>query len=148
MFVRFSFPGTPIGSVITEITANDVDSSPVLTYRFGNTSDPGPFSIDRYSGRVVLKKCLDAETRSEYVLQVIASDSIHEATTVLTVRVTDLNDNAPQFLQAAYVATVSGEFLKVLINKTVILKRRTITKNIHTRLINSSDKIIFGDIFQ
>lgn len=97
--------------MITEITANDVDSSPVLTYRFGNTSDPGPFSIDRYSGRVVLKHFLDAETRSEYVLHVIASDSIHEATTALTIRVTDLNDNAPEFLQAAYVATLTGKFI-------------------------------------
>lgn len=107
--VIFVSEGTPIGSVITEITANDVDSSPVLTYRFGNTSDPGPFSIDRYSGRVVLKHFLDAETRSEYVLHVIASDSIHEATTALTIRVTDLNDNAPEFLQAAYVATLTEE---------------------------------------
>ena len=97
--------------MVAEITANDVDSSPVLTYRFGNVSDPGPFSIDRYGGRIVLTDTLDAETRSEYTLQVISSDGIHEATTVLTIRVTDVNDNAPQFLQAAYVATVSGKNL-------------------------------------
>ncbi|TGZ56567.1 Uncharacterized protein DBV15_06350 [Temnothorax longispinosus] len=56
---------------------------------------------------VVLRKRLDAETRSEYTLQVIASDGIHEATTDLTVRVTDLNDNAPRFEQAVYVAVLS-----------------------------------------
>ena len=101
--------------MLAEITANDVDSSPVLTYRFGNISDPGPFSIDRYGGRIVLRDTLDAETRSEYSLQVIASDSIHEAITDLTVRVTDLNDNAPQFLQAAYVATLSGKHLQLFL---------------------------------
>ncbi|KAL0101976.1 hypothetical protein PUN28_018495 [Cardiocondyla obscurior] len=99
--------GTAMGTVLTTITANDVDSSPALTYRFGNVTSPGPFSIDRYGGKVVLRKRLDAETRSEYTLQVIASDGIHEATTDLTVRVTDLNDNAPQFEQAVYVAVLS-----------------------------------------
>ncbi|XP_070151025.1 protein dachsous isoform X3 [Polyergus mexicanus] len=99
--------GTAMGTVLTTITANDVDSSPVLTYRFGNLTSPGPFSIDRYGGKVVLRKRLDAETRSEYSLQVIASDGIHEATTDLTVRVTDLNDNAPRFEQAVYVAVLS-----------------------------------------
>lgn len=99
-----------MGTVLTTITANDVDSSPVLTYRFGNLSSPGPFSIDRYGGKVVLRKRLDAETRSEYTLQVIASDGMHEAKTDLTVRVTDLNDNAPRFEQAAYVAVLPGTY--------------------------------------
>jgi len=99
-----------MGTVLTTMTANDVDSSPVLTYRFGNLTSPGPFSIDRYGGKVVLRKRLDAETRSEYSLQVIASDGIHEATTDLVVRVTDLNDNAPRFEQAVYVAVLSGTY--------------------------------------
>lgn len=95
--------------MLTTITANDVDSSPALTYRFGNATDPGPFSIDRYGGKVVLRRRLDAETRSEYSLQVIASDGIHEASTDLIVRVTDLNDNAPRFQQSAYIATLPGK---------------------------------------
>ncbi|XP_076174537.1 dachsous cadherin-related 1 [Ptiloglossa arizonensis] len=98
--------GTAVGTVLTTITANDVDSSPALTYRFGNVTNPGPFSIDRYGGKVVLRRRLDAETRSEYSLQVIASDGIHEVTTDLIVRVTDLNDNAPKFQQSAYIATL------------------------------------------
>lgn len=72
----------------------------------------GPFSIDRYGGKIVLRERLDAETRSEYTLRVIASDGIHEATTDLTVRVTDLNDNAPRFEQAAYVAVLSGTYIE------------------------------------
>ncbi|KOC69013.1 Protein dachsous [Habropoda laboriosa] len=109
--------GTTVGTVLTTITANDVDSSPALTYRFGNVTSPGPFSIDRYGGKVVLRRRLDAETRSEYSLQVIASDGIHEATTDLIVRVTDLNDNGPRFQQSAYIATLPegrGELQEIL----------------------------------
>ncbi|XP_015176207.1 PREDICTED: protein dachsous [Polistes dominula] len=99
--------GTAVGSVLTTMTANDVDSSPALIYRFSNTTDPGPFSIDRYGGKVILRKPLDAERKFEYTLRVIASDGIHEATTDMTIRVADLNDNAPRFQQTAYVATLS-----------------------------------------
>lgn len=95
--------------MLTTITANDVDSSPALTYQFDNNTQPGPFSIDRYGGKVVLKEPLDAETRSEYTLRVIASDGLNEAFTELTVRVADLNDNVPRFQQAVYVTTLSGE---------------------------------------
>lgn len=100
-----------MGTVLTTITANDVDSSPVLTYQFGNVTNPGPFSIDRYGGKIVLRKHLDAEVQSEYTLQVIASDGKHEVTTDLTIRVTDLNDNAPQFEQSVYVAVLSGMYI-------------------------------------
>lgn len=107
--MKYSDIGTVVGTVLTTITANDVDSSPALTYRFGNVTSPGPFSIDRYGGKIVLRRRLDAETRSEYSLQVIASDGMHEATTDLIVRVTDLNDNVPRFQQAAYIATLPGK---------------------------------------
>ena len=95
--------------MLTTITANDVDSSPPLTYRFDNTSYLDTFSIDRFGGRVVLTGELDAETRSKYILRVIASDGLHEATTELTIRVLDLNDNSPRFEQVAYIATLSGK---------------------------------------
>ena len=91
-----------------------MDSSPALTYRFGNTSHPGPFSIDRFGGRVVLTGELDAEARAEYTLQVVASDGLHEATTELTVRVADLNDNPPRFEQVAYITTLSGTFTRTV----------------------------------
>ncbi|XP_063989981.1 protein dachsous [Diachasmimorpha longicaudata] len=98
---------TSVGAVLTTMTANDVDSSPALTYRFGKTTESVPFSIDRYSGKVILRQPLDAEERYEYSLQVIASDEIHETTTELVVRLTDVNDNAPRFHQNAYITTLS-----------------------------------------
>lgn len=108
-----------MGTVLTTVTANDVDSAPALTYRFDNATQPGPFSIDRYGGKIILREKLDAENRYEYTLRIIASDGIHEANTQLTVRVTDLNDNKPKFQQAAYVASLGGKFRKIQPTKSV-----------------------------
>ncbi|KAF7991481.1 hypothetical protein HCN44_008793 [Aphidius gifuensis] len=99
--------GTTVGSVLTTITANDVDSSPALIYTIGNVNDFGPFSIDRYGGKVTLTGPLDAEKQNEYTLKIIASDSIHQVTTDLIIRVNDVNDNIPRFNQAIYMATLA-----------------------------------------
>jgi len=130
-----------MGTVLTTITANDVDSSPALTYRFSNVTSPGPFSIDRYGGKVVLRKRLDAETRSEYTLQVIASDGIHEATTDLTVRVTDLNDNAPRFEQAVYVAVLSGTYREYTMFSSFCADNENEASEAGSRLSNPQSKL-------
>ncbi|XP_073827275.1 dachsous cadherin-related 1 [Musca autumnalis] len=121
--------GTELGSVITTISANDVDTYPALTYRFSmelpdqqqhnhhhlshqhhsdddllSSDIKSIFAIDRYSGKVVLKRHLDYEQQQEYQLEIIASDAAHEARCTLTVRVGDENDNAPEFEEPAYFA--------------------------------------------
>lgn len=47
--------------------------------------------------------------QQEYQLKVTASDTAHTANTMLTIRVTDVNDNAPIFQQPAYHALLPGE---------------------------------------
>ncbi|EDW39583.1 GL15355 [Drosophila persimilis] len=94
---------TELGAVIASISANDVDTYPTLTYRLVSESSVDDesltlFALDRYSGKLVLKRRLDYELQQEYQLEVIASDAAHEARTTLTVRVNDENDNAPVFL--------------------------------------------------
>ncbi|XP_055546785.1 protein dachsous [Wyeomyia smithii] len=103
---------TTVGTVLTSITANDVDTNPPLTYSFGDSPDNDAksyFSIDRYSGKVILIKPLDYEDRHEYQLRILASDSAHVARTTLTVRVTDVNDNAPVFQQITYHAMLNDD---------------------------------------
>lgn len=102
---------TEIGTVLTTVTANDVDTNPSLTYHFsdGNTEeDLKYFSIDRFSGKVILKRKLDFESWQEYKLRITASDMAHTAQTTLTIKVTDVNDNAPVFTQIAYQANLPG----------------------------------------
>lgn len=89
------------------MTANDVDTNPALTYSLLDSAD-GYFSIDRFSGQVILCKPLDFETSREYTLNISASDSLHSANTLLTVKVTDDNDNVPQFQRSFYSAFLPG----------------------------------------
>ncbi|XP_037958849.1 protein dachsous [Teleopsis dalmanni] len=141
--------GTELGTVITTISANDVDTYPALTYRFGAdladnqqyfsaTSTSGSsannksiFAIDRYSGKIILKRQLDYEQQQEYQLEIIASDAAHEARTTLTVRVGDENDNAPQFQAQqppAYFAALPDQYMHT-----------TITTDIELITVNATD---------
>lgn len=105
---------TNVGNVLTTVSANDVDLYPSLTYKFSeeNVEEIDQFfSIDRFSGKVTLRKDLDYEMRQEFTMKILASDSVHVAVTSLTVRVTDVNDNAPVFSQNTYTAVLPGKSL-------------------------------------
>lgn len=102
------------------MSANDVDTNPAITYsfftgaqnetEFEDVNDIATtfFSIDKFSGKVILQKHLDYEERQEYQLRILASDTAHVAQTTLTIRVTDVNDNYPIFQQAAYHSSLPG----------------------------------------
>jgi protocadherin-16/23 len=88
--------GSEVGTVITTITANDVDTNPTLTYDFADGGNPDRmFSIDRFSGKITLAQPLDHERQQQYTLRVQASD----------------NDNAPVFSVQSYHASLPGESL-------------------------------------
>lgn len=111
--------GIELGSVLTVMSANDVDQSPTLTYSFVDEplSDSRAFAIDRFSGKIVLREHLDYETMQEYQLIVMASDSAHVVRTTLTIRVMDVNDNAPVFQQPAYHVTLPGESIVTMFSE-------------------------------
>ncbi|KAM6931595.1 protocadherin-16-like [Lycodopsis pacificus] len=99
---------TMIGTVITQVTGNDVDSGPALSYTLHlDTNTQGMFGIHRYGGGVSLTGLLDYEDRTWYTLTVRSSDSIHQSEANITVLVDDVNDNAPTFTQDLYQVTVS-----------------------------------------
>uniref|UniRef100_UPI003AAAC68E protocadherin-16-like n=1 Tax=Centroberyx gerrardi TaxID=166262 RepID=UPI003AAAC68E len=99
---------TLIGTVITQVTGNDVDSGPALSYTLHLEADcQGMFGIHRYGGGVSLTGPLDYEERTWYTLTVRSSDSKHQSEANLTVLVDDVNDNAPTFTQDLYQVTVS-----------------------------------------
>lgn len=102
---------TNVGAVLTTIAANDVDTNPAPMYSIAKESGfLNTFSIDHYSGKVTLTGLLDFETQQEYQLIIIASDTAYIAQTILTVKVTDVNDNAPEFSHPTYQAVLPGKY--------------------------------------
>lgn len=116
--------GTELGTVLTVASANDVDTYPLLAYSFDEVRTDEDalalFAIDRFSGKVLLKKPLDYEMRQEYQLKILASDAKYTAQSTLTIHITDENDNAPIFTQLMYQTTISGN---------IFVFFRTIRKN-------------------
>lgn len=109
VFNKDFFSDIELGTVLTTVSANDVDTNPALTYSFAGDEVDDTFAIDRFSGRIVLKRHLDYETKQEYDLKIAASDTSHIAYTTLSIRVTDVNDNVPIFQQPAYHVSLPGK---------------------------------------
>nr|XP_057940770.1 protocadherin-23 isoform X2 [Doryrhamphus excisus] len=99
----------PAGSVVTRVTANDVDLNSTIVYSFSHsTYTHGPFAVDPYTGTVTLTQALDFEAdNTEYNLTVWASDSLHQTSAEVRVQVLDVNDHAPVFAQMSYQVDLS-----------------------------------------
>ena len=83
------------------VTASDRDDGTNAEITFSlSVTDPVPFQIDSVSGVISTTGELDRETRDEYELTVVAADNAVEnpmsSTAIVTVAVTDINDNVPQ----------------------------------------------------
>ncbi|XP_054639199.1 protocadherin-16-like [Dunckerocampus dactyliophorus] len=98
---------TLIGTEITLVTGNDVDSSPALSYSLH--LDPtalGKFGIHRFTGGVSLTAPLDFEEKTWYTVTVRATDSEHQTEANITIVVEDVNDNVPAFTHDLYQVTL------------------------------------------
>ncbi|XP_053312733.1 protocadherin-16 [Spea bombifrons] len=96
-----------IGSEVAQVTGNDVDSGPALSYTLSvDGSSRGAFTILRYGGNIWLSEALDYEKRSSYTLSVQSSDGTHHTHADLILTLQDVNDNSPEFSQSLYQVTV------------------------------------------
>eukprot|EP00062_Callorhinchus_milii_P022361 gi/632980091/ref/XP_007906836.1/ PREDICTED: LOW QUALITY PROTEIN: protocadherin-16 [Callorhinchus milii] len=89
-----------VGTEITRVTGNDVDSGPGLAYEL--LGDVEVFSVEQYRGGISLRRPLDFERRSAYLLTIRSSDSLHSSQANLTILVQDINDNPPSFVRDLY----------------------------------------------
>lgn len=127
---------TLIGTEITLVTGNDVDSSPALSYSLQlDGSSQGKFGIHRYSGGVSLTAPLDYEDRTWYTLTVMATDSQHQTEANITILVEDVNDNAPVFTHDLYQVTVN-QSVHLSISQSINSHVTAFTHNLYQVMIN------------
>lgn len=103
-----------IGDKILQVRANDLDSEDNGRIRYGieRGDRMGQFSIEEESGYISVAGQLDRESISNYVLEVSAKDyGFPELSSfvLVTVEISDANDNAPQYTETNYTAVVQED---------------------------------------
>ncbi|XP_047462473.1 protocadherin Fat 3 [Mugil cephalus] len=145
-YVATVMEGMPPGTRVVQVRALDPDwgSNGQVTYSLGlllsynldSTKDAYPlagpittgsvFAIDSKTGWVTTVSQMDHEACSSYSFEVVASDLAESrplsSTTVVTIAVSDVNDNPPQFERELYRGAVKesdplGEVVAVLKTK-------------------------------
>lgn len=103
-----------IGTRILQVDAKDADTGNNQEIFFQLVEEKGRscdlFAIDRDTGALSTAQALDYEETQQHRLRVRAVDGGVPALTsevVVTIDVTDLNDNAPQFTRDTYNSTIS-----------------------------------------
>uniref|UniRef100_A0A673ZUR0 Protocadherin-related 15a n=1 Tax=Salmo trutta TaxID=8032 RepID=A0A673ZUR0_SALTR len=93
---------------VGQVTATDPDAGANGLVRYRIVNHPGLFTITE-NGSIFTVVPLDREVRSQYDLIVEASDGAvdpRRTTSTLSVQVTDIDDNSPEFSQKTYVVNV------------------------------------------
>ncbi|CAD5221763.1 unnamed protein product [Bursaphelenchus xylophilus] len=85
----------PIGSLVMSVRARDADPDSFLEYALSPPTEF--FHLNRITGEILLLKELDYETQTEHVLNIHAYDGEHTVFTEFTIKLIDVNDNAPKF---------------------------------------------------
>ncbi|KAM8806282.1 cadherin-23 [Eudromia elegans] len=126
-FIAEIAEGLPAGSSVFQVVAVDLDegANGQVTYRMQVGMPRMDFLINGSSGLVSSTAVLDRERISAYYLRVVASDGgtpAKSASSTLTVRVLDVNDENPTFFPAVYNVSlpedVARDFKVVRLNCT------------------------------
>lgn len=80
-----------------------------------------------FSGVISVIGNIDREQKSHYDLYVVAFDGVHKTVAIVTVTVTDVNDNAPLFTM--FVIDVAENRTGIIYNTSVYDKDERFTKN-------------------
>ncbi|KAM6977742.1 cadherin EGF LAG seven-pass G-type receptor 3 [Aplochiton taeniatus] len=99
-------------SEILRVSATDLDkdSNAAVHYNIISGNSRGQFSIDSVTGEIQVVAPLDFEAEREYTLRVRAQDNgrppLSNNTGIVSVQVTDVNDNPPIFVSTPFQASV------------------------------------------
>ncbi|XP_038149789.1 cadherin EGF LAG seven-pass G-type receptor 3 isoform X2 [Cyprinodon tularosa] len=91
-------------------TDRDKDSNAAVHYNIISGNSRGQFSIDSVTGEIQVVAPLDYESEREYTLRVRAQDNgrppLSNNTGIVSVQVTDVNDNPPIFVSTPFQTSV------------------------------------------
>ncbi|XP_060751945.1 protocadherin Fat 3 [Tachysurus vachellii] len=111
-FLASVFENAAPKTLLTRLQAEDVDEglNRRIMYSLVDSAD-GVFSINPFSGVIILEKSLDREIQDSYRVRVQAADQAGAASSLSTqvdlfVMVLDVNDNPPVFQKQDYAVTV------------------------------------------
>ncbi|XP_030641031.1 cadherin EGF LAG seven-pass G-type receptor 3 [Chanos chanos] len=99
-------------SEILRVSASDADKdgNAAVHYNIISGNSRGQFAIDSITGEVQVVAPLDFESEREYTLRLRAQDNgrppLSNNTGIVSVQVTDVNDNPPIFVSTPFQATV------------------------------------------
>ncbi|NWT73522.1 CAD19 protein, partial [Prunella himalayana] len=108
---------SPEGTSVTQVTATDADDP-----SYGNSArllyslvEGQPyFSVEPKTGVIRMASQMDRETKDQYLVIIQAKDMVGQpgafsATATVTINLSDINDNPPEFQQRLYYMSVSEE---------------------------------------
>uniref|UniRef100_A0A9J2P375 Protocadherin-like wing polarity protein stan n=1 Tax=Ascaris lumbricoides TaxID=6252 RepID=A0A9J2P375_ASCLU len=145
---------TPVGTSFMQITATDLDAgSNAFVDYFIDVNDKralkvDAFKLDRSSGTLRVHKKLDREQNDIHVIPVIARDrgnpSLSSSATV-TVVLSDVNDNAPQFESCRYDLWIAENSPIGTVVGTIVARDRDVGHNarIHFKIFGGVDAKLF-----
>ncbi|MEQ2195050.1 hypothetical protein XENOCAPTIV_006726, partial [Xenoophorus captivus] len=93
--------GLPSGAEVLQLSAFDPDEGPNgdVTYTLTEDNSQGAFSVDPLTGIVRTARSLDRESRAQYTLKAVATDSSTlgplSSVASLMIQIEDVNDNLP-----------------------------------------------------
>ncbi|XP_077987551.1 uncharacterized protein LOC144442158 [Glandiceps talaboti] len=101
------------GTILTVVDATDADEglNAKLLYSFQSGSE-GKFSVDIETGELSVLSELDREMNDKYDIVIIARDQglpVQQTSIDISITITDINDNTPQFTELHYVVHVSED---------------------------------------
>ncbi|XP_032898448.1 cadherin EGF LAG seven-pass G-type receptor 2 isoform X3 [Amblyraja radiata] len=123
-FDIFVDENSPIGLVVTRITATDPDegTNAQIMYQIVEGNIPEVFQLDIFSGELTALMDLDYETKSEYVIVVQATSAPLVSRATIHLRLVDKNDNVPvlknfEIIFNNYVTNKSSSFPSGIIGR-------------------------------
>ena len=126
--------GSRPGTLVIQVAADDPDLglNGQFYYILTNESVPGMFVCDSSTGSISLTGELDRESAAEYRMSVVAVDRgvpNMSSVTEVVVTVSDINDNAPVFVQSSYSGAVNEDALPGTIILVVMATDADVTPN-------------------